>query len=386
MMRGFLIFLSILLFSGPVFGNSGIDFFDNECAGCHSKDHRQPIAVFPSGLSKWTDSQCVGCHAEINAISSTLKTVAPKKLNFRLPLSLEKQKELSEHPLSLGSAPVFELNDLRSAKYDYDGVMAYVLNPPAVRSKMPSFPHLSRVLKNKFTNLTSESVSPYPKTGQGARYLGENQDFSGGRDVFENKGCIACHGDKGSAPHFLGFDRLSAKFLSNLVRGIENSGGRTMPVIELSYAEAQQIKDWVRNERSKRIREMELRFAKLQNTLMIEQKSVPNGFSDYVFGRFLFEGTCVHCHGTIEKAKAVFDGSASGLKTYLRNGGAPELLKRLRTRQVEVEVGLVSNRPGMPMNGSPLPNGFVDALEQWISAGCLQDSLKHCSTMHQKDH
>jgi mono/diheme cytochrome c family protein len=339
-----------------------------DCAGCHLPQGRAPQDRFASGLGKWDDTQCVGCHAEINAISKTLATSEPGKLNFHLPLSLETQRRIATHPLSLNSAPPF--SSLKQTKFDPAGLAWFVQRPPGVRSSMPSFPKWKTVAVTRPSDAKTEK----------------------GRILFDSKGCATCHGDNGMAPHFSGFVRFTADHIFEVASGLSPAKGRTMPVIPMSLQEAGTVRSWVSAEKKRREQEIDrqvdsLRLSTFRASTLTPAESSSRDIAAYLFGPFPREGTCVHCHGTMPNAKKHFDGTGEALRRYVKAGGAFELWKRLETRHLERKLGVTAASPGMPMNGSPLARPFLEKLAQWIEQGCPDEQgTAICQNAKQKPH
>lgn len=324
-----------------------------DCAGCHLPQGRAPQRRFASGLGKWDDTQCVGCHAEINAISKTLATSEPTKLNFHLPLSLETQRRISTHPMSLDNAPHLTASSLKQTKFDPAGLAWFIQRPPGVRSSMPSFPKWKGVAIARPSNTKTEQ----------------------GRVLFDSKGCTTCHGDNGTAPHFSGFVRFSADHIFEVANGISRAKERTMPVIPLSHEEAETVRSLVIAEKKKREQEIDrkvdsLRLSTFRSPTLTPAENSSRNIAAYLFGPFPREGTCVHCHGTMPNAKKHFDGTGEALRRYVKAGGAIELWKRLETRHLERKLGVTAASAGMPMNGSPLPRPLLERLAHWIEQGC----------------
>lgn len=352
-----LILILFLILTGKLYAKENAVL--SECSGCHSSKYRLPLEKFSSGLGKWGDFQCVGCHTEINEISRNLNQSHPSKLNFNLPLSFESQIRISSNPLSLQTTPILSEQFPEQTKYTKEGLSEYLKRAVGSGTKMLSFP-----------KSFEDKILVHLNSLQSAKI--ESKFAYNGAKIFSDRNCIACHAPGGNLPNYLDFVRFSPQFILEVASGKISKKNRKMPKIELSLQESSDILSWIFSERKSKIEQIDTATLALEipKTLF----KIPNEFPKYLFGQFLKDGTCVHCHSTLKSASSSFNGSSESLQKYILNGGAKNLWTRLSTRKLEQQIGIVSFQPGMPMTGEAMPSEFLNTLAAWIQQKCKNET------------
>jgi hypothetical protein len=154
---------------------------------------------------------------------------------------------------------------------------------------------------------------------------------------------------------------------------------RKMPVFSLSRSDAEGLFHLFGAMRTEAERALDSRVSqlKIEDTGPVGQ--MPDAFVSYLWGRFFRDATCVHCHTTNSRAGRAFQADAAGLQAYLQRKSGAEFWRRLETRALEAEQGLVAASPGMPMAGVELPAEARKLIGRWVRDGCrAPDGKKHC--------
>jgi mono/diheme cytochrome c family protein len=186
--------------------------------------------------------------------------------------------------------------------------------------------------------------------------------------------CFTCHGGprpvSGRSGVALGL--YSAEWLQAYAGGqvLSPRGARTMPVVPLSAEEARLLYRLFGEMRAEAERELDARISQLKLKDMAVPTALPPALLSYLWGPFFRDATCVHCHATSPRAASAFTADAEGLKAYLRRKSGEEFWRRLETRALEAEHGLVAAKPGMPMAGVELPMELRRIIARWVLEGC----------------
>ena len=275
-------------------------------------------------------------------------------------------------------------------KYDQRGLFDFIKRPTSERPSMLAYPNLSM---GEFESeiFLSKQPNHWPQQKNEARTdlvvsrdeeVSERNKKEPGRQVFEIKGCMACHGKNGTAPHYLGLARFQQQHIFEYANGgaqSNDSKPRRMPTIALNVIESVQVHTWLSAEKSRVSKQIDKEVEQLSLPKRKMSEAEERALSSFLFtGSFVRDASCVHCHSTLPRAKAIFDGTGSGLKTLIRRTGGREFWKRIATRSLEEEFGIVALRPGMPMAAKALDKTLIEAIGSWVNQGCRSDTEMLC--------
>ena len=380
------LFVLILLVGTGAFAS---DVEADECVGCHTSRRNEPKSRFPTGLGHWNDSQCYGCHAELNDVAAQGQKGLRDRRSYAVPVSEEKLATFAVSPLAYMNAPEsVEPLEGSGPRVSWERLAAFLRRPSNLSPKegsraprMMAYPSLSpRALK---------AVAPLLGVRQPARESASTKLTAEERrqaDVLWTTRCITCHGGprpvSGRSGVALGL--YTAEWLRDYAGGkvLSPRGARTMPIVPLSTEEARLLYRLFGEIRVEAEREVDARVSqlKLEDT-RAATAPLPPALLRYLWGPFFRDATCVHCHATSPRAASAFTADAEGLKAYLRRKSGEEFWRRLETRALEAEHGLVAARPGMPMAGVELPLELRRLIARWVREGC-QDPEGHSWCRH----
>jgi hypothetical protein len=117
-------------------------------------------------------------------------------------------------------------------------------------------------------------------------------------------------------------------------------------------------------------REVERQPQLTQRSDAAERRGAVTESARYVFGPFLREGECVHCHDGQTRAAELFRATPKGLRTYVETKGGQALWRRLAIRAIESRWSASAREPGMPMTRAPLSEKARAQVRAWVEAGC----------------
>jgi mono/diheme cytochrome c family protein len=319
------------------------------CIGCHSEARSQPSGRFPTGFGRWTDAQCFGCHQEFNEIGELFAQGVKDKRYYSLPIRDERLKALARNPLPYGHAPL----QIAWDKYDPERLLRFLRRPTGYPSRMPAFPDI------RSEDFAFLRTTPVP-----------SGDAQRGEAIFQRT-CVSCHAKRNpvSGHSTLQLSVYSSAWIYQYASGRAQTKERSMPVLNVSEAEAADIFAYLGQLRKKTEEQLDQAVARIQAPAA-KGGAVPRAVAGYIENRFFRDGGCVHCHGIEGRALARFDTSAAGIRSWLKVNDPLELWRRLEIRGLEEEAGLGAEKPGMPMTGPALPKPMRDLLLTWIQGGC----------------
>jgi mono/diheme cytochrome c family protein len=349
-----------------------------ECAGCHTARRTEPQFRFSNGLGKWTDSQCYGCHAELNDVALKHHQGLRDQRYIAVPVRDDKLKRMATtDALSYMSAPeAIEAPGEAVSRISQERLAAFLKRPSSLSFKpgsraprMMAYPALPSREASAVAALFG--VKPTPrKAALPALKAPERREA----EALWMARCAACHGGEqplaGRSGVTLGL--YTPEWLQAYARGKVRApqGERTMPVVELSLEEARLLYRLFGEMRAEAERKLDDRVSRLKLAAAAAPSEVPAAFVNYLWGAFLRDASCVHCHTTSPRAASAFTANAEGLKAYLRRRSGQEFWLRLETRALEDEHGLVAAQPGMPMAGGVLPQEIRGLIARWVLEGC----------------
>ncbi|AGC44028.1 hypothetical protein MYSTI_02712 [Myxococcus stipitatus DSM 14675] len=365
----------LALLWGGLAGAKGV--VAQECTGCHTARRTEPEARFANGLGRWTDSQCFGCHAEINDVARKRQKREPDPRYFAVPVREDKLVHLATTPLSYMNAPeVLQPPGRDIPRISARGLAAFLKRPstlsPTEGSRAPrmmAYPELlARDEKDiaKLLSVRSAAVGPPP-----ARLTHAEKATA---ESLWTARCAACHsGPKplsGRDGVALGLYTPEWTYAYSRAQPPYAHPDRRMPEVPLTLDEAKLLHRFFGELRQEKEREVDARVAALSLERSAVPVQVPRAMLAYLWGPFFRDATCVHCHATSPRAAGAFTASAEGLKAYLRKKSGEEYWRRLETRALEAEHGLVAAKPGMPMAGLELPVELRRLIARWVVDGC----------------
>ncbi len=376
--------VSALLWSATAFG-SNISLVE-QCSGCHAPGRTQAPEL-ARGVKKWADSQCFGCHAELNEIRTTLREKTSsshfQEAKSRLrTLPFNEERILGMRELSYLQAPLFRSGaHKRSAtqRLSKAGLLSFLRRPvskqPHSLSQMPSFPKLK---KNDL--LALRELVPFSEAEVPAVPL------EPGREVWESQ-CSSCHGvEDSNAPQLAYLSLFTAEWIYGYANASVVKAERTMPRVSVSLQEAQGIWHLAFQERRRLEEVLEQKIAESENrrkkAVSSRKTRLAPGMAAQVDtwlkgGELFMKWGCVHCHTGNEAPAEKFLATPSGFLSYVSTSDqANELFERLRARHLELELGIVSERPSMPLTQKPVPLPVVSLLEAWVENDCPSSNGK----------
>jgi len=348
-----------------------------ECMGCHTARRHEPQSRLASGLGQWKDNQCYGCHAELNDVAKQSVEGKRDRRYFAVPVREDKLVHFATSPLAYMNAPeTVEISRGAVPRVSWERFMDFLERPtnlsPVQGSQAPrmmAYPSLSsKELKAAATLL---GVRPPTQKEAPTKMMDEERRQA---DALWKARCTACHGGprplSGRSGVALGL--YTAKWLHAYARGEVSSlrKERAMPIVSLSPREAELLYRLFGEMRVEAERELDMRVSKLKLEDAAAPVAVPSALIGYLWGPFFRDATCIHCHATSPRAAGAFTADAEGLKVYLRRKSGTEYWRRLETRALEAEHGLVAAQPGMPMAGVELPKELRAFIARWVVDGC----------------
>ncbi|MCY1044669.1 hypothetical protein OV208_25350 [Corallococcus sp. bb12-1] len=371
-----LLVLLLLAWSTPVLAAaSGPEA--TECVGCHTPKRTEPQARFGNGLGRWNDSQCYGCHAELNEVARLNQQGQRDARYFAVPVREEKLVRMATSPLSYMNAPeAVEPGGGAIPRVSGERLAAFLRRPGSLSSKdggraprMMAYPALTpKALRSVAALLAVRE----PLREEAPAKLTEPEKKAA--DALWTARCGSCHGGTkpmaGRGPVALGLH--TAQWLHAYAKGQASVPGRArlMPVVELSLDDAKLLYRWFGAARTEAEGALDAGVARLKLEAAAVPQAVPPAFIPYLWGSFFRDATCVHCHATSPRAAGAFKADAEGLKAYLGRKSGEEFWRRLETRSLEAEHGLVAAKPGMPMAGTELPAQVRGLIARWVLEGC----------------
>ncbi|MBZ4397172.1 MULTISPECIES: hypothetical protein [unclassified Myxococcus] len=348
-----------------------------ECTGCHTSQRTEPQTRFANGLGRWTDSQCYGCHAEINDVARKRQKREPDPRYFAVPVREEKLAHLATTPLSYMNAPeLLEEPGHAVPRISARGLAAFLRRPSTLSQKegsraprMMAYPALRPGDVQDIAALLAVRLPA--KEAPLARLTPHERPAA---DALWKARCAACH--TGPRP-LSGRDGVSLglytpEWTYEYCREPSPHArqGRQMPEVPLTLDEAKLLHRLFDEQRREKERELDARVTGLAVKQAAAPGPVPPTMLAYLWGPFFRDATCVHCHATSPRAASAFTADAQGLKTYLKKKSGEEFWRRLETRALEAEHGLVAASPGMPMAGVELPPELRALVARWVVDGC----------------
>ncbi|MFY2562991.1 hypothetical protein ACN469_35685 [Corallococcus terminator] len=348
-----------------------------ECTGCHTPKRTEPQTRFANGLGRWTDSQCYGCHAEINDVAVKRQKREPDPRYFAIPVREDKLAHLAKKPLAYMNAPeVFEHPGQKTPRISARGLAAFLKRPSTLSHhegsrapRMMAYPNLqSGDLKDVAALL---SVRLPARAAPAAKLTpAERRDADG---LWKAR-CASCHAGErplsGRDAVSLGLYTPEWTYEYSREQMPYAREDRRMPEVPLSLDEAKLLHRLFDELRVEKERELDARVTKLALKDAALPGAVPPAMLAYLWGPFFRDATCVHCHATSPRAASAFTADAEGLKKYLTKKSGEEYWRRLETRALEAEHGLVAAKPGMPMAGLELPVELRRLIARWVMDGC----------------
>lgn len=349
----------------------------DECVGCHTARRNEPKSRFANGLGHWTDSQCYGCHAELNDVAARHQKGQEDRRYYAVPVREEKLAQLATSPLAYMNAPEsVEPPDGAVPRVSWERLAAFLKRPSNLSRKegsraprMMAYPSLPPKALKAVAHLVGVRQPGREKTP--AKLTVEERRRA---DALWTTRCFICHGGpkpmSGRSGVALGL--YTAEWLQDYAAGKVHSPreARTMPVVPLSTDEAKLLYRLFGDMRAEAERELDARVSRLKLEDMAVPTALPPALLGYLWGPFFRDATCVHCHATSPRAASAFTADAEGLKAYLRRKSGEEFWRRLETRALEAEHGLVAATPGMPMAGVELPLELRRFIARWVLEGC----------------
>jgi mono/diheme cytochrome c family protein len=364
----------LLLLLGGMASAEGV--VAQECTGCHTSRRTEPQTRFANGLGRWTDSQCYGCHAEINDVAVKRQKREPDPRYFAVPVREDKLAHLATTPLSYMNAPeLLEPPGQAVPRISARGLAAFLKRPSTLSQKegsraprMMAYPSLQPGDVKDVARLLSVRL---PAREAPAAKLSPAEHAQA--DALWKARCAACHsgpkplsGRDGVALGLYTPEWTHAYSRQPSPHGPE----RQMPEVPLSLEEAKLLHRLFSQMRAEKERELDARVSQLALKQAASPAPVPPAMVAYLWGAFFRDATCVHCHATSPRAASAFTADAAGLKSYLRKKSGEEFWRRLETRALEAEHGLVAAKPGMPMAGVELPAELRGLVARWVLDGC----------------
>ncbi|WNG40820.1 hypothetical protein F0U61_49345 [Archangium violaceum] len=368
------LFVLILLVGTGAFAS---DLEVDECVGCHTARRNEPKSRFANGLGHWNDSQCYGCHAELNDVAARKQKGQVDRRYYAVPVREEKLAQLATTPLAYMNAPEsVEPPEGTVPRVSWERLAAFLKRPsnlsPQEGSRAPrmmAYPSLQPKALKAVAELLG--VRPQAREKTPAKLSVEERRQA---DTLWTTRCFSCHGGPrpvaGRSGVALGL--YTAEWLRDYAAGKVRAPreARTMPVVPLSTEEAKLLHRLFGEMRVEAERELDARVSRLKLEDMAVPTALPPALLSYLWGPFFRDATCVHCHATSPRAASAFTADAEGLKAYLRRKSGEEFWRRLETRALEAEHGLVAARPGMPMAGVELPLELRRLVARWVLEGC----------------
>jgi len=350
-----------------------------ECVGCHTAQRTIPQSRFGNGLGRWTDAHCYGCHAELNDVARMRHRRQPDPRYVAVPVREERLARMATtEPLSYMMAPErVEPPTASPPRIAWERLAAFLKRPSTLSHtggqrapRMMAYPDLTaqeareagRVLGIRQARVSAPATRLSPQERKQAETLWATR-------------CVACHGGEqllaGRTAVTLGIytpEWLQA-YAANKVSS-PTGGERAMPEVPLDLKEARLLYRLFGELRVEAEREVDTAVEKLRLDAAPLPAQVSPDFIRHLWGSFLREATCVHCHATSPRAARAFTATEDGLRRYLREQGGAKFWSRLATRRVEARHGLVAEKPGMPMAGAPLSDETLSLIARWVLDGC----------------
>ncbi|WPB80853.1 hypothetical protein KYC5002_17165 [Archangium violaceum] len=350
---------------------------ESECTGCHTSRRVEPQSRFPTGLGRWNDSQCYGCHAELNEVAALSAKGVRDRRYFAVPVRDEKLARMATSPLAYMNAPEsLEPVEGGVPRVSWTRLADFLKRPaslsPSQGSRAPrmmAYPALNARELKAVARLLGVKPPARPEASVRLSDVERRQ-----AEALWMARCVTCHGGpspvSGRSDVALGL--YTAEWLQAYASGKASSprGARTMPVVPLSPQEAGLLHRLFGEKRIEAERELDARVSRLKLEDSAARGPVPPTLVSYLWGPFFRDATCVHCHATSPRAIAAFTADAEGLKAYLRRKSGTEFWRRLESRALEAEHGLVAAQPGMPMAGVELPRELRSLIARWVLEGC----------------
>ena len=346
-----------------------------ECLGCHTAKRGEPPSRFAIGLGAWPDRACHGCHAEIDHLAGELRAGRSDRRLLGLPVRDQRLREMDRRPLPYLNAPE-DPGFLRAgtARIAAERLGAFLRRParsgPAAEHPdgMVAFPGLDEAAARRLARSFGAAARAIPRASDADRARAQATWTSA---------CAACHGGPdapaGRSAAYLAL--FTPEWIQRYAAG-GASETRKMPTFTLDASTARGLYDLFGRERARLEAALDREVAeglaqKVQASAGAPaQRPLPAPAIDYLWGRFLRDGGCVHCHDGDLRARAAFASTPAGLADYVRRKGGLELYRRLETRSFEERAGLTAARPGMPMTRPALPVELRQLVLRWALAGC----------------
>lgn len=356
-----------------------------ECMGCHTANRETPKSRFAVGLGVWDEGQCFGCHAEIDGIARDARAGQRGRGFASVPVSFDRLMQMSTRPLPYLKAPErirFVVDDIQRIAPERLGAF---LRRPATGGSSAEHPDWMMAFPALRDDEAEAILTAMGGNGGARRHVaraGKTEALRLWKSI-----CVSCHdtsaGAAGRTPAYLSL--FTADWIFGYVNSSSHSSTgreqRQMPVFAIDREAAQGLYELFGEERRRR----EERLDGPVRGLGGGQADDPPGGKlsraaiDYIWGRALRDGACVHCHTGDTRARRHFEATPEGLRAYVGRNGGLALWKRLETRVLEEQEGLVAAAPGMPMTARPLPAQMRALILKWVKSGCLDaDGRRAC--------
>ncbi|WP_163830652.1 hypothetical protein [Spartinivicinus ruber] len=378
-------FFSLAITFASSFSQPAHAGYVEECYGCHTSSRDQPIdGVFPNGFGHWRDSQCYGCHREINDIAINLnKGIFDKRL-FALPVSRKRLTQLNHSPLSYMHAPqqvVFTVDGV--PRFEFNNLFAFLQQPVSLNRKnkpfttMMAYPKLTKQQLKQIINKLNNRQN-LPNSSFESIKTDETQAL-----MIWNQQCKSCHETTIAPYDKQGLSLFSADWIYNYANGLVKNPNikRTMPVLKLTKSTAKGLKQLFSQFYKTAKQTIKKQNESTPDKLINTSTKLNNKAISYIWGRFFRDGMCVHCHGIEGRAKQYFDATNNTTISHWLNNNSPwKIWRRLELRSLEIETGIQSHTPGMPMSAPALPQPMRQLFANWISQNCPDLSgNNHCN-------
>jgi mono/diheme cytochrome c family protein len=360
---------------------------DETCEGCHTPAAKLGKTFTQHRIgTRSADLQCYACHYHL-VHDKPIAGIEPfLQESIARPMK-EKKTYLNIRSLEF----TVKTTDKKTIlKYNRDGLRAF-LAAPVSRFPFQSKASMYRLNESRIQKLIEQRKNVL----QNAPLPPRNQEaYASGQTLFQTH-CASCHQAQGPGPLLrIGRPLLSQDYMTAAVQGRLPQLQNKMPAFpQLQSQDIAQLYHYI----SEAVDDLPRQEGRLASTdFYLPQETYPKVIVP------LLSRACRHCHASrpedqknfqdffqaskeidflLKRTDLGYEPTDTAFRYLLPEGNSCQstgLLQHLEARQKEWMGHYQPGVTGMPLTLPPIENGTIQAIRQWVKAGCLVKGESRC--------